>query len=335
MTDDQAGKPDEKKNADKDAGQPDKPPADPPADPAAAKRRKIKVLLILAAVFLVVAIIAFFYWLHARHYESTDDASIDGFVAQVAPQVAGPVIRLAVADNQEVAKGQLLFQIDPRDEQVRLRQAQAQALQAAAQIQTARANAEKSQNDLRRYRQTDARAVSRQQLDSATAQADSDAATLEAAKASLAAAQATVANAALQLSYTFVKAPQAGRVTRRTVDVGNYLTAGEAALAIVSDELWVTANFKETQLDLMKQGQHVDIKVDAYPDATITGHVQSVQSGTGSVFSSLPAENATGNYVKIVQRVPVKIVIDRIKHKRDREVHLAPGLSVVPRVTVR
>jgi membrane fusion protein (multidrug efflux system) len=310
-------------------------PPEKKVDPAEAKRRKLRAMLILGLVLIVALTVGILYWLHARHFESSDDAFIDGHNAQVAPQIAGPVIRLLVTDNEEVKAGQTLFEIDPRDEQVKLTQMRAAQLAAVAKAHVAAANMNKSQRDLERYKATDARAVSRQQLDSATAQAESDAATFESANAAVTQADADVAAAELQLSYTTVKAPQSGRVTRRTVEVGNYLTVGQPSLAIVSDDLWVTANFKETQLDYMKVGQKVVIKVDAYPDAVITGHIDSLQSGTGSVFSSLPAENATGNYVKIVQRVPVKIDIDRIQQRKGQVVRLAPGLSVEPKVTVR
>ena len=302
-------------------------------DPDEAKKKKRHAMTIVAIVLLMCLVGGIIMYVHSRQYESTDDAFIDGHISQVAPQVSGPVIRLLVTDNERVWEGQVLFEIDPSDAEVKLKQAQAQALQAAAQIDTASANLEKSQADLRRYEQTDVRAVPRQQLDAAKAQADSDAAALEAAKANLAAAEANAADAALQLSYTKVKAPQGGRVTKRTVELGNYLTPGQAALAIVSDDLWVTANFKETQLNNMKAGQKVEIDVDAYPDATISGHIESIQSGSGSVFNALPSENATGNYVKIVQRVPVKIIIDKIDSESG--ILLAPGLSVEPRVTVR
>ncbi len=154
------------------------------------------------------------------------------------------------------------------------------------------------------------------------------------------AAQATIeqddveiSNARLQLSYCKITAPIAGKITRRTVEVGNVVSAGEPLLAVVSNDLWVTANYKETQLDHMRVGQKVRIEIDSFPDVVFKGHVDSFQKGSGSVFSTLPAENATGNFVKVVQRVPVKILFDDTD-KRDRY-PLAPGMSVDPRVTVR
>jgi membrane fusion protein (multidrug efflux system) len=277
-------------------------------------------------------------------------------------------------DNQDVRAGQLLVEIDPRDFEVRLKQAEAQRLQAAAQLEQSRAqlalqqaqldqaqaNARvaeaelsQAQSDLARFRAVDQRAVSRQQIDSVSATAKSSQARLDASRQAVAGARAqivaqaaqvgaaaanleladvAIANAQLQLSYTRLAAPVDGRVTKRTVEVGNYINPGQALLAVVSPAMWVTANFKETQLALMHPGQHVRVRVDACPGLDLDAHVDSFQAGSGSVFSSLPAENATGNYVKVVQRVPVKIVFDGLLPTNCR---IAPGLSVAPRVTVR
>ena len=145
-------------------------------------------------------------------------------------------------------------------------------------------------------------------------------------------AQSQLNQANLNLSYTVVRAPQDGWVTRRQVDLGAYVQTGQQLLALVSPDVWVTANFKETQLDLMRPGQSVAIRVDAYPDLHLRGHVDSIQLGSGSRFSAFPAENATGNFVKIVQRVPVKIIIDS---GLDPTLPLPLGVSVDPKVTVR
>ena len=145
-------------------------------------------------------------------------------------------------------------------------------------------------------------------------------------------ARANLDNANLNLAYTVVRAPQDGWVTRRNVEMGNYVQVGQQLFNIVSPEVWVTANFKETQLNLMRPGQAVKITVDAYPSLDLRGHVDSIQLGSGSKFSAFPAENATGNFVKIVQRVPVKIVIDS---GLDPTLPLPLGLSVEPTVTVR
>ena len=145
-------------------------------------------------------------------------------------------------------------------------------------------------------------------------------------------ARANLNNANLNLAFTVLRAPQDGWVTRRNVEQGNYVQVGQQIFNIVSPEVWVTANFKETQLNLMRPGQAVKITVDAYPSLDLRGHVDSIQLGSGSKFSAFPAENATGNFVKIVQRVPVKIVIDS---GLDPTLPLPLGLSVEPTVTVR
>ncbi len=145
-------------------------------------------------------------------------------------------------------------------------------------------------------------------------------------------AGAEMAQARLELSYTKIYAPTGGFVTKKSIEPGQFVQAGQSILAIVPREVWVTANFKETQLTRMRPGQPVEITVDAYPDLAFHGHVDSIQRGTGARFSLLPPENATGNYVKVVQRVPVKIVFNQ--SKETAQAFLAPGMSVVPEVDV-
>jgi membrane fusion protein (multidrug efflux system) len=152
------------------------------------------------------------------------------------------------------------------------------------------------------------------------------------AKAQVDQARAQLADAELNLSYTEIRAPQAGFITRRAVQLGTFAQAGQTLFALVTDDLWVTANFKENQLDRMRVGQHVDMTLDAYSQVKLGGHIDSIQMGTGSRFSAFPSENATGNYVKIVQRVPVKIVIDT---GLDPNHPLPLGLSVNPAVQLK
>jgi membrane fusion protein (multidrug efflux system) len=326
-------------------------------------------------VLVVLIVVSTLYYLHARHYEGTDDAFIDGHQSQVSAQVAAKVITLAIQDNQPVKAGDPILQLDPREYQVKLAQARAQRAQATAQllqaqagllqqqaqidqaeanVRIAQAELGQQQTDLARYRAIDPKAITRQQLDQSSAQTKSAAAKvdanrqavesaraqLEAQKAQVAAAaanvqvaDATIESAELQLGYTTVKAPDSGRITRRTVEIGNYVSPGQALLAIVPDAFWVTANYKETQLEDMRPGQPVRVRVDACPGIDFAAHVDSFQTGTGAAFSSLPAENATGNYVKVVQRVPVKVAFDQ---KPDlARCNLVLGMSVSPRVTVR
>jgi len=151
-------------------------------------------------------------------------------------------------------------------------------------------------------------------------------------EAQVALARARLDQATLNLSWTKVAAPRDGWVTRRNVEQGNYVQAGQAVMALVTPDVWVTANFKESQLDHMRVGQKVDVRVDAYPDLKLTGHVDSIQRGSGSRFTSFPAENATGNFVKVVQRVPVKIVIDS---GLQPSLPLPLGVSVEPTVHLK
>jgi membrane fusion protein (multidrug efflux system) len=230
-----------------------------------------------------------------------------------------------------------------------LLQAKAQELSATATLTQANAAAERQHN-------VDARATSQQNIDTATAQQKSAQAsvtqaqaqvktaalvpqqirqaeaTVEERRQSLQQAEAQVESSALNLSYTELHAPADGWVTKRNVQYGTYLQAGTSIFLLVTTPVWVTANFKESQLARMRPGDAVDIKVDAYPGLKLHGHVYSIQLGSGSRFSAFPAENATGNFVKIVQRVPVKIVIDS---GLQPDFPLALGLSVDPKVTVK
>jgi membrane fusion protein (multidrug efflux system) len=225
-----------------------------------------------------------------------------------------------------------------------LQSAQAQQQAAAAALQLARESYE-------RQHQVDRRATTQESIDSSTNQQQSAEANLKSAKAQVAIAalvpeqvqqamnlvsereaavqqaQAQLDQASLNLSYTEVRAPSDGFVTMRSVQLGTYLTTGQIMFLLVTPEVWITANFKESQIGRMREGDKVDMQVDAYSGFKLEGHVQSIQYGTGARFSAFPAENATGNFVKIVQRVPVKIVIDR---GLDPNRPLPIGLSVSP-----
>jgi membrane fusion protein (multidrug efflux system) len=241
-----------------------------------------------------------------------------------------------------------------------LLQSQAQVFVQQANVDQATANVRVSEADLLQARQDNDRfqainpgAVTRQQIDAAIASFHSAQAKLDssrqmvggaqaqvraaqaqvlAAQASLKQAEATTQAAELQISYCTIVAPVAGIVTHRNVSAGNYVNPGQALFALVQDDRWVTANFKETQLAAIRPGQDVDLSIDAIPSMTFHAKVDSFQAGTGAAFSTLPAENATGNYVKIVQRLPVKIVFD---DPRLKDYPLAPGMSVTPAVRIR
>jgi membrane fusion protein (multidrug efflux system) len=230
---------------------------------------------------------------------------------------------------------------------------QARVAEERANVVSTEADATRAQADMKRYQAVESRAVSQSQIDLAIAQAQSTAAQVDVARSKEQAAEAQAGlgkvdidtaaadvaqneallhQAELDLSYAQVVTPEDGRVTHRAVEAGNYVQIGQVLLAIVPRNVWITANFKETQLAHMQPGQPVTVRVDAFPQLKFKAHVDSIQAGTGAQFSLLPPENAAGNYVKVVQRVPVKIVFDEIP---DSVTILPLGASVVPKVKVK
>jgi membrane fusion protein, multidrug efflux system len=335
--------------------------------------QKHPIAMIVCVGLIVLGIIAGIAWyLHARHYESTDDAFIDGRPVLVSPEVGGSIISVNVTDNQIVKKGDLLATIDTRNYKAALDQAnglmaqneataknidaqiaaqRATIEQASQQVTEAQAALKFSTDENNRYQDlvqkgagtvqraqqassdltgkqaaldaaTAARLVAERQIDVLDAQKIGAAAQLEQAKAQR-------DRAVADLQRTELHATADGRVTKLTAAVGALAAPGQSIMVVVPLDIWVTANFKESQLADMRIGQPVDIEIDAL-GKTFPGHVDSVQAGSGTAFSLLPAENATGNYVKVVQRVPVKITFDQRP-----DVELGPGMSVVPTVTVR
>jgi membrane fusion protein (multidrug efflux system) len=357
-----------------------KPAPRPPVSGTAAlppprRRFRVGVFIVFAVIALALIVaVCLFYIKFIAPYESTDDAFIDSYVTFISPRVSGQVVKLMVTDNQRVKEGDVLLEIDPRDFQTLLDQAntdlatansqvrqaeaqvsvdQAKAEQQAAAVLAAQATSDRAAADRLRYESVQSQAVSRSQLDlaktqasstaaevevardqakAAVAEVDLDRAKVETARAQVQQTQARLQQAQLQRSYTTIFAPRDGRVTRRTVEQGAYVQTGESLLALVPTNVWVVANFKETQLTHIRPGQPVRIRVDAFPKRDFKGKVDSLQAGTGAEFSLLPPENAVGNYVKVVQRVPVKIVFDE---PLDPQLDIAPGMSVEPRVKVK
>jgi membrane fusion protein (multidrug efflux system) len=231
--------------------------------------------------------------------------------------------------------------------------ADAEAAQARAELNVAQANATLAQTDLKRLRAVaDLRAVSSERVDTATAAADATAAAVTAAQskvrsalaaadlaraqvttaeANVAQAQAALDQAQLNLSYTKIRAEQSGTIVNKVVEAGNYVQPGQTLFSIVPRAEYVIANFKETQLERIRPGQSVTVRVDAFPSLRLKAHVDSLQRGTGSVFALLPPENATGNFVKVVQRIPVKILFD---DPQEASQWISPGMSVEARVRV-
>ena len=299
---------------------------EPEAAPA-PKRRGIRrgVPWLIAAIVLAAGIvygvrtIAFY-----RHHAETDDAQIEGHIDPVLSRVSGYVTEIDVDDNQRVGKGQVLLKIDTRDLQSKIETAEGSLENARAQVAVARANVQAADTarartaaDLARYqalRQKEE--ISQQQFDAARAAAEAAAAQRSASAQAVAAAQGQVAQkradvdfARLQLSYATVTAPSSGIVSKKSVEIGQLVQAGQPLMAIVQDrDVWIVANYKETQLRKMRVGQRVTFEVDAYPNHVFHGRVESLSAATGAKFSLLPPDNATGNFTKVVQRVPVKIV---------------------------
>ncbi len=285
------------------------------------------------------------------HVAAIDNRHVEAgaLLATVEPQ--GPQASLAQARAQAL---QADAQIQQSEAQVV--SARAQRAQAVATARDPEAQAAKAEADLARYlalQRLDPAAVAATQLDQAKQQARSAEAQAAAArrqidnadaqiavarkqvKAGIAqrqGAQAQIAQANVTFGYLAIRAPVSGQVVNRSVNTGSYVSQGTQLMAIVPDQIWVTANFKETQLTHMRLGQHVDMSVDAYPGINFEGHVDSIQRGAGQAFALLPPQNATGNYVKVVQRVPVRILFDR---PDPHAYAIGPGMSVVPTVKVR
>lgn len=266
-------------------------------------------------------------------------AKIDERDYRIAIDQASAQVAVAKANVTNVEA-----QIDSQQEQIKEAQAQLEQAQAQlrfAQQEFARAQdlAEKGAGTVQRQQQTrsdlQAQQASTERAKTAVTSAQLGIKTLraqlEGARAQAEQSQAQLDQAKLNLQYTSVVAAQSGRVVKLSGAKGTFVTAGQSLMMFVPDELWIVANYKETQLKDMRPGQPVEVRIDAYPDRKLTGHVDSVQPGSGTAFSLLPAENATGNYVKVVQRVPVKIVVDNWP----ADLPVGPGMSVVPWTRVR
>ena len=333
---------------------------------ARSRRERLRMPLMIAGPLLL-AIVAGYFYLFGGRYESTDDAYVRAAQASISSNVSGRVVEVAVHDNQQVRQGDLLFRLDAAPHTIALAEAQAQLGKARLEVEQLKATYRQHKADLAAaqdtlsYRTSEAQ---RQQhlLDKGIAsQAQFDAAVharqsarqrfnsaqqqIEVALAALGgdpdipleqhpyvmAAQAQLDHARLNLSYTRVVAPKDGVVTRvDELQVGDYITAAKPVFALVSNrDVWIEANFKEVQLAHMRPGQRAEISVDALSGRKLHATVASVSPGTGNEFSVLPAENATGNWVKVVQRVPVRLELD------DPSIRLQSGLSAQVEVDTR
>lgn len=310
---------------------------------------------IIAVIVGIAAICAAAYFIHESIvYQSTDDAYVETTTVQVAPRVSGQITEVFIKDNQKIKEGDLIAKIDPVDYEVKLEQAQARydrtllnQKNAKANFEASKSNIELAKKDLDRYNALYAQgAVSKQTLDSAQVKYDSARANLtnmeqaliseggqKVADADLKEIKALKDKAQLDLSYTNIYAPQSGTIASRRVEKGMYVNVGTPLCVIVPNEVWIVANFKENQLRHMKPGQEVAIKVDTYPNHVFKGKIDSIQRASGAKSSLFPPENAVGSFVKIVQRIPVKIVFT--EEIDPEQYNIVPGMSVVPKVRVK
>ncbi len=312
-------------------------------------KAKSPLRMVIIGLLLVVALI----WggsklYHSFLYVETDNAQIVGDIYPVISRIPGRVEAVLASDNQVVKQGDTLITIDPSDYRIKLEMAEA-ALQnahasvsaAGATANAAAANEQKLSADLRRnssLRRQDV--ISQAEFDAVQAGAESSSAQLAAAASQHSAAGAQVRmkaaelqNAELQLAWTTITAPASGHIAKKSVQPGQYVAPGQQLIALVGNsELWVVANFKETQLDNIAPGLPVTIRVDAYPGKEFKGKVESLSSGTGAQFALLPPDNASGNFVKVTQRIPVKIIFTE---KPDKSRPLSAGMNVVVEIKVK
>jgi membrane fusion protein, multidrug efflux system len=351
-----------------------------PATPANARKGPPKRVLMVVGLIAVAALVAGGrMWYRSHYFVETENAYVTGHVHPVSSRIPGVVTKVMFDDNQVVKAGDVLAELDPADQGVKVEQiqaqiisvqqqivqgdaaveqARAQASAAAAQVVQAQANLVRAKQDAERYGQlynSQMKAVSKAEVDAATAARAGATADVtarrdnaSAAKAQIAAAmsardvlkaqvkvlQAQLKDARQQLGYNRIVAPVSGRVGKRSVEVGARVQPGQQLAAIVQDDVWVVANFKETQLPGIVPGQEVKIDVDALPKHELVGRVDSFSPASGNQFALLPADNATGNFTKIVQRVPVKITFapEDLKKYAGR---LVPGMSTVVEIDLR
>ena len=324
--------------------------------------KKKKAFAIVGAIVLIGLVVGHFYSAYRKTHVSTDDAFIDGNIHTIASKINGTVKEIYVTDNQPLKKGALLLEIDPADYSVRLREAssavdaeKARLDEAETRIAAAKANLELQRANLKLAEIEKNRSenlyqkevLPRDRYDRAMTGHEVAVAQVKAAEEQLRSAQsqkltqastikqkeAAAAMAGLNYQYTKIYAPIDGYVTKKSVQTGNQIQPNQPLMAVVGlNDIWVTANLKETQMENIRPGQTVKIKVDSYPGTVFQGKVDSIMAGTGVTFSLFPSENATGNYVKVVQRIPVKIVFDE---GTDKNHILRVGMSVVPTVITK
>jgi membrane fusion protein (multidrug efflux system) len=302
----------------------------------------------MSVILLAMLVLGIRRWWFGRSHVSTDNAQVDGHIIPVLPKVGGYVSEVRIIENQSVKAGDTLVVLDDRDLRARLAQTEADLAallatvssrtrvgQAEAAVAQAQAQAVKANADLARIEPLAIQnVVSEQQLDAARAAATAAQAQLASAQAMLVGADARVASsraardqAALQLSYARIIAPSDGIVSKQSVEIGQLVQPGQPLMTVVPlSDVWVTANLKETETADVTPGDSADVTVDAYKGTHFRGHVESLSPATGAKFSLLPPDNATGNFTKVVQRIPVRI---RLDGAIDKAHPLRPGMSAV------
>ena len=335
-------------------GRPSPAAPEQPAEPAKSGGSKRTIFIIMGVVLVGLVAVGVRRWIYSLSHVSTDNAQVDGHIIPILPKVGGYVVEVRTDENRQVKAGDTLVVLDDRDYKARLAQAEADLAvalagvsnrarvgQAEAQVAQMQANAEKAHADLERIKPlAEKDIVPKQALDAADATARAADAGLAAAQAALLGADARVAaaraardQAALNLSYTRIIAPSEGVVSKKSVEIGQLVQPGQPLMSEVPlSDVWVTANLKETQTANVTPGDPADFTVDAYPGRHVKGHVESLSPATGAKFSLLPPDNATGNFTKVVQRIPVRIRPDA---QNDATHPLRPGMSVVVTITTK
>ena len=284
------------------------------------KHKKSVQIFVLGMIIVLGIIAGGIYIFHNLNRITTDDAYIQGRIHLIAAKISGTVLKVQVDDNQRVKKGELLLEIDPIDYSLRVNESR-------ANLELRKATLEQSLRDKNRAETLYQEKVFPKEKYENTLTA------YNLAKAQLKVAQEQLKISQQNLEYTKIFSSADGYVTQKSVETGNQIQPEQPLMAVVPlDDIWIVANYKETQLKKVRPGQRVLIKVDTYPGRIFTGKVDSIMAGTGAVFSLFPPENALGNYVKVVQRIPVKIVFDQTT---DSEHLLRMGMSCVPTIITR
>jgi membrane fusion protein (multidrug efflux system) len=299
--------------------------------------KNVKVVIPMFLVFLAIAIFAWLYYIQLRDYVSTDDAYIDADRVSVSPKILGRIDQLTADEGDSVQQGQILVRLDDSD--LRAQETQAKAFLAFAHenILLAKVNLEKAETDFKRAStQFHQSIIPKEQYDNAQSELASAQARLNISDAQVVSAQAQLGVIQTQLKNTVIASPMTGVISKRWVLTGDVVQPGQSILTIYNvKDIWVTANLEETGLGAMRLGDTVDISVDTYPNMKFAGTILRLGSNTASQFSLIPPNNASGNFTKVTQRVPIKISIEQMDNLHRSQVKLLPGMSVEVKVKVR